>query len=812
MLNFLNRETKQLITCFLVCVISILSFHAQENKSIPRLEKVYIHTDRTTYTLGESLWYKVYSVYAYNHLLYNESNILYVELISPDSKLIARNKTRLFEGLGNGDFELVDSLGVKKAGTYQLRAYTNFSRNFGTDFVFKKDIEIIDVFNKSEAKGSKLDNLKPIANNSKEALENTFNVQFFPEGGSLVNDVESAVAFKVEDAKGKPIEVKGKVFESNGALVALFITKHNGMGKFPFKPLKGKSYYAEVSVLNGVPIKVSFPNAQETGYLLSFKKIRDKDVITIKTNQETLSQKPNEELTLICTTRGITYFEGTQPLTQTAVSFQLNNSDFPEGITQVTLYDASAKPHSERLFFIEKEHDVQVDLTTDKKIYKPAEKVTVTVTSKTKNGDVAPASFSLSCTDTNGINNEKDYSTTISSYFLMESDIRGKVYNPSYYFDISNTKRLEHLDLLLLTQGWRDFIWKTIPQPQDSIRYNVEKSFTIAGSVKQLLGNKPKANSNITLALMNKDGLNISNTVTNSSGGFKFDNLIFYGKTTMFLNSKNEKGKSNGEIIYYPVEKPPMKVDINKKALTFTDTTTNTIKENIYKKYVLYGIAPENVLDEVEIIAKKKNNTPSLYGMPDFSYVVGDETPVFNDIYQLIQYKIPGVMVDGDTIRFMRFNGAAHIIVDGFPLNDPSQLTFVLPDNVERIDAIKGPSAAIFGSEGANGVIAIYTKNPLANVQSKKVFHSIKETVEGFYNARVFYTPNLETTSFETDSKLAVRNTLYWNPYIFPNEKTGIFQTTYSNSDVQTKVKVSLEGITASGIPIVLKTDYVIEK
>jgi TonB-dependent SusC/RagA subfamily outer membrane receptor len=291
---------------------------------------------------------------------------------------------------------------------------------------------------------------------------------------------------------------------------------------------------------------------------------------------------------------------------------------------------------------------------------------------------------------------------------------------------------------------------------------------------------------------------------------FKFDNLIFYGKANMFLNSKNDKGKGKGEIITFPFESASMPVAFKKQPTSFP-LVTNAIKETILRKYVNYGIAPENILDEVEIIAKKKNTTQSLYGMPDFSYVVGDETPVFNDIYQLIQYNIPGVIVDGNTVRFMRFSEPAHIILDGISLFDQSQLDFILPDNVEKIDAIKGPSAAIFGSEGANGVIAIYTKDPTANVSSKKEFHNISRNIEGFYNARVFYSPDPNKPSLEMQNTDAVRNTLYWNPYIHPDQ-TGASQASYFNSEVETTVKVNLEGITATGIPVVKKVFYTVEK
>jgi hypothetical protein len=52
---------------------------------------------------------------------------------------------------------------------------------------------------------------------------------------------------------------------------------------------------------------------------------------------------------------------------------------------------------------------------------------------------------------------------------------------------------------------------------------------------------------------------------------------------------------------------------------------------------------------------------------------------------------------------------------------------------------------------------------------------------------------------------------LYWNPYVHP-DKIGVLELHYYNTRVETEVKLSLEGITASGIPVVVKTMYSIEK
>ncbi|RVT74936.1 hypothetical protein EOD40_12240 [Flavobacterium sufflavum] len=806
--DFLVNKKFSLV-CLFWFVVSIGFLQAQDKKTLPDVEKVYLHTDKSIYFIGEDLWYKAYNVRAYNNLLFDNSNILYVELISPDSKIISRNKTNIEMGLGSGDFQLTDSIGVKP-GVYQLRAYTNWNRNFGDDFVFKRNIEIIDAF-ESHSKTNKTENYTVEMKTTGSGLtkQNEFTVDFFPEGGSLLENVASIVGFKAVDSSGKPINVKGDIFDSDNELITSFLSPHDGMGKFQIMPIEGKKYYAKIKTLSGEELRVELPDVTKQGYLLNFRVFKGKNIVTINTNEKTLLQNPNAVLTVVCKAKGISYLESTLTLTQTALSFELAKDKAPEGISQITLYDSNSRPQSERLVYIEKEQDLDVQLSADKASYKPNEKATINVSSKSKAGAVKSASFSLSVTDMNGVLDDKDYGTTISSYFLMESDIRGKVHNPSYYFDATNQKRLEHLDDLLLTQGWRDFLWKTMPKFNDTISYKTEKGITVSGRVKQLLGEKALIGNNMTLALINKKHMNIFNATTDSDGGFKFENIMFSGKTNMFLNSRNLKGKFRGEIVLDPIEQNPPAVSFQNEPINWT-ATTKTIVQNVFKKFTAFGIKPENVLNEVKIVAKKKNQAPIFYGIPDNSYAPDESVTTFIDIFDMIVQKLPGVISDGDSVRFQRFDGEPLFLLNGNTAFK-TEIDFIQPSDVEKIDAVKGASATLYyGSSAANGIIAVYTK-PGTKPAEKGGFHAIKKEIDGFYTARVFYTLNPEKPNLELDDKGAVRNTLYWNPYVHP-DKTGNATVNYYNTKVETKVKVALEGITATGIPVVKNTYYTIKK
>jgi vitamin B12 transporter len=83
---------------------------------------------------------------------------------------------------------------------------------------------------------------------------------------------------------------------------------------------------------------------------------------------------------------------------------------------------------------------------------------------------------------------------------------------------------------------------------------------------------------------------------------------------------------------------------------------------------------------------------------------------------------VPGVEVSrsgppgGNTSAFIRGANSSHtlVLVDGVRVNSPAvggyDLAALSTDNVERVEVVRGPQSALYGSEAIGGVIAVYTR------------------------------------------------------------------------------------------------------
>ncbi|RZM28318.1 MAG: hypothetical protein EOO88_09460 [Pedobacter sp.] len=101
-------------------------------------EKVYLHTDKHYYNLGDTLWFKAYLMDAANFTGSSRSGLLYVEMTDDSTEMVRRISIPVTKGLGWAQIPLPRK--IFHEGAYTLRAYTNWMQNFEDDYIFKKRI------------------------------------------------------------------------------------------------------------------------------------------------------------------------------------------------------------------------------------------------------------------------------------------------------------------------------------------------------------------------------------------------------------------------------------------------------------------------------------------------------------------------------------------------------------------------------------------------------------------------------------------------------------------------------------------------
>ncbi|MFM7329647.1 MAG: carboxypeptidase-like regulatory domain-containing protein [Bacteroidota bacterium] len=104
-------------------------------------EKAFVVTDRPYYYPGESVRFKAHVNYGSLTARDSLSIVLHVDLLGPNKELILAEKAPIDSGIAIGVLHVPDTL---LNGTYYLRAWTNWMRNYGTGAFFVKPVFIVD--------------------------------------------------------------------------------------------------------------------------------------------------------------------------------------------------------------------------------------------------------------------------------------------------------------------------------------------------------------------------------------------------------------------------------------------------------------------------------------------------------------------------------------------------------------------------------------------------------------------------------------------------------------------------------------------
>ena len=526
-------------------------------------EKVYLHFDNTGYYLGETMWFAAYVVTAPQLRPTEMSKVLYVELLTPEGRIVETKKLKIEGGRCYGEFALTSPLLV--AGFYEVRAYTRVMLNWEGSYYTR----VFPVFDRPEEAGQYAMKITRYPRSQRVPDERaaapdykSLNLSFYPEGGEMVAGLPGRVAFglpgrvafKAVDDEGRSVAVSGTVYDSEGRPVATLETLHCGMGSFTLTP-GDKPCRAEV-IYHGKTYRYTLPEAKAAGYTLGVDN-SDRDSLHIKIRRSRDIEGGWVGLTVSC--RGIAHaFEVADLRGREEAELHLSKADFPAGVQQITLFTPEGEVLGERLAYHQRD-DQQLHISVDgrKSSYRPYEKISLPLHVTDAEGAPVSTTLSVSVRDA-GTEIPTHYAGTLSANLLLESDVKGYIEDIGYYFESDDAEHRAALDLLLLVQGWRRYEWRQQAgvEPFEPA-HRVEEGIMVQGRVlsNTVRRNEPVENVDISVWVYSERTNCRGEVRSDSLGRFSFlSQEDIWGKNEMVLQTQKEDRRGKKKNRYYLIE------------------------------------------------------------------------------------------------------------------------------------------------------------------------------------------------------------------------------------------------------------------
>lgn len=569
-----------LLSLFKTAAQNVNSIHQNVTNNYP-VEKIYFHFDKDNYKAGETIWFKAY-LYTNNNPNSSSSNF-YIHFTDSKGEVIESKRYPIENAAAKGDISIPDSI---SPGNYYIYGYTASLLNQGRESIHFERIYIGDS-SCFELKGND--------------LGKDISLQFFPEGGCLVEGIPNIIAFKANNQDGTPVNVNGKIRTDQGVLITTFSSHHYGIGKFILKPKTGSNYYADVQTADGT-MTFALPVVFDSGVALRVENGKGEKKFTLSHKSRDnispadlfLSVKLNNDIVY----EKDIFFDG-----YSSVIGHLITDSLPSGILHFTLF-SSGKPVAERLSFVDNgEYRSQCEIELKRSVLNETDNAIELIFPDTLLRNISIAISDLgNCSTVNSDN--------IYSRFLLTSYLKEYVYNPSYYFEPDNDSVNIALDNLLLTHKWDRYSPEKIPENQlHEKKYSDGYLINISGLITDVLLSKPVGNGVLDVLISSGDSALYSYSIqVNGEGKFLIDSLLIFEQSKIFYTYTDKKGKEKPVVV--KLDKDELSEIFNNAKLVFLSGIPGNLNTGV--KYDNERKDDKNddfavkMLDSVVVAAKPK--------------------------------------------------------------------------------------------------------------------------------------------------------------------------------------------------------------
>jgi len=764
---------KTFLTFLISCLFSGFS-HAQP------AEAISVHFDKDIYLPGEKIWFKAY--------IYNGSNLsslstnFYTGIYTEDGKLIQQKQYPILDGSTNGDFEIPDTL--RSAGL-QFVAFTRQTEL--PAFHYKKSLHLYQ-------RG------KPLSESS--SLVGIPLLKVLPEGGNLVAGLINYVVISSEYNSGAPFPAAGAIVETQtNRLVDSFYTNENGLARIQFMPMAGATYKATWSSPEGKSQEFMIPVAPD-GKVSLHAELANRKLHYIINRLPGNSSPSLEKLELQILSASDTFYQAKISMNKTSnVISSIPVDSLHAGIYTLRLSDMVRRVLQEKTFIISEENlPISINLKIKSDLPKGKNIIEISFP------DTSMYNLSLSIASENFYNNESRrsiheelilregisfagkkeslFAGTSSLMELLAGSLRTRIYGRPVY-----SKADKFISFQVQTSSHNGISDKdqlnilVKDQVSSPAFYSAKKISTHSYEVADLIYYDTsnvyyKINSNDpltkTLVFFRTDSINLSK---------KIDPLI---SSSIYAKAAS------------PADQSVLQIFQERKPGRFNEM--QTIQNVVVKsRYVNPETKRIQALDDQYSTGMFKGVTRGY----QLNVVDDEKAWASSDILTYVSNKIPGLRVISSGMQrglyAMSRETFSPVLVMTFldEMELPNQEGL---DNVQMKDVayIKYTPGIVIGSSfrTSEGVLFVYTRKG-KDLSSTIPGMSVRPS-KGYSLAADFALPDYSDKSAQVNPDY--RTTLYWNPYLVPDQPRGRKITIeYYNNDITKQVLLRMQGINSKG-------------
>ncbi|MBC7873464.1 MAG: hypothetical protein H7Y01_05690 [Ferruginibacter sp.] len=748
-------------------------------------ERTYLQYDKSSYVPGETIWFKAYLMKGIGPA--EESKTFYTDWTDDAGNLLWHSVGPVVDATSNGQFDIP----ANYAGKFiHVKAYTRWMLNFDSAFLYEKDIRII-------TKDIAVPGIKIAA---APVLD------FFPEGGDAVAGVTNKIAFKATDQWGKPVKIKGIIQNNRGEKTDSLRVLHDGMGYFFIFPQPGENYIAKWQDEKGNNFVTPVPAVKPVGISLQVTLSGSKRNFAITAAPETA--KSTGTLYVVGTINQYQAFKVAKDISGGFAKGLIPVQDLPSGILTITVFDGKWNPLAERITFINNdEYRFNAEMSVERWGLNKRARNEISINVP----DSLTANFAVSVTDA-AI--DADSSENIISHLLLTSDIKGRVYNPAYYFSANNDTIQQRLDLVMLTHGWRRFKWEDVVKGKlPKITYPKDTAYlSLSGKVYGATASQLRDNASIILIINQKKSADNKLVMlpVKPDGTFNDPDLFLFDTAHIFYQLS--KGFNEPSVAFMENRLPALRYRRPAAGFFYNQSGDTTGLSHHFRLSAetlkLLREGEGKVLENVTVKAKtrtpleimdQKYSSGLFSGRDSYQFdLVNDKTSFSSrNIFEYLQAKVAGLQISTTTNppSMSWRGGAPQLFLDEVPV-DPEFVSSITVTNIAYVKVFRPP---FFGGSGgsSNGAIAIYTRRG-DDIKSEPGKSLANNLVRGYTPARQFYSPNYGSFN-AANEKSDLRTTLYWNPQVITTPLKNKVTLSFYNNDVTKSFRVIIEGITKFG-------------